>query len=85
MGGEWLESCPEEKDFGVLVDARFNMSWQCVLAAQRANLILDCTERSMTSRSREVILPFYSALVRLHLQYCIQFWGHQHQKDIELL
>jgi len=53
----------------VSVDGRFSMSWQCVLEAQRTNHILGCIKRSMTSRSREVILSLYSALMRPHLQY----------------
>jgi len=61
------------------------MSWQCVLAAQEANHILGCINRSVTRRSREVILPFYFALVRLHLEYCVHFWSLQHKKDMELL
>ncbi|GAB0175781.1 hypothetical protein GRJ2_000043300 [Grus japonensis] len=85
QGREWIESSPEEKDLGVLVDEKLNMSWQRVLAAQKANHILHCIRRSVTSRSREVILPLYSTLMRPHLEYCIQLWGAQCKKDMVLL
>ncbi|KAJ7398793.1 hypothetical protein BTVI_121074 [Pitangus sulphuratus] len=85
LGDEEIKSSPDEKDLGMMVDERLDMTLQCALTAQKAKHILGCIQSSVGSRSREVIQLLCSALRRPRLEFCIQLWGLQHRKDIDLL
>jgi len=61
-----LGSILAEKELGVLMDTKFSMSQQCALAAKKVCGVLDYIRQSLASRLREV---------RLHLEYCGQFWA----------
>ena len=85
LEGAVLENSPAEKDLEVPMDDKLNMSQQCALASQKANGILGSIMSGVASRDREVIVSLYPALVRPHLEYCIQVWSPQYRKDRELL
>lgn len=54
-----------------LVDKKLHMTQQCVFAAQKDNCVLGCIPSNASSRTREVILSFYFALVRPHMQFWV--------------
>ena len=63
------------------MDEKLDVSHQYALAVQKP-CIPGCIKRSVASRSREVILPLYSALVRPYLESCVQLWSPQHKTTL---
>ena len=78
-----LKSSFAEKDVGILVDSKLTVSQQCTLTAKAANGIAGCNRSSVASRFREMILPLYSALKRLHLESCSGLPSTRHMDILE--
>ena len=79
---EYKRSLQNEYRF---VDDKLTMRQLRALVAKKVSGILGWIRKSVGSRSRKVLLPLYSALVRTHLEYCVQFWAPHFKKDEELL
>ncbi|KAK4822638.1 hypothetical protein QYF61_018590 [Mycteria americana] len=60
LGEEWLESCPAEKDLGVLVNSQLNMSQQCAQVTSdrtRGNGLKLCQGRFRLDIRKNVFTP----------------------------
>ena len=61
------------------------VSEQCGIAASKGNQILGLIRRTITYKEKQILVPLYKAIVRPHLEYCIQAWRPYRKKDIDKL
>ena len=61
------------------------VSEQCGIAASKGNQILGLIRRNITYKDKKLIIPLYKAIVRPHLEYCIQAWRPYRKMDIDTL
>ncbi len=78
MNGVKLDSVQCVKDLGVSVASNIKFSQQCKDAAGKANRILGFINRDFSFKSKDIILPLYTSLVRPHVKYATQFWQPHH-------
>ena len=72
MGDAVLGRTMQEKDLGVTFSAAMKVSEQCGIAASKGNQILGLIRRTITYKKKQLTVPLYKAIVRPHLEYCIQ-------------
>ena len=85
MGGTILSKTLKEKDLGVTMNANMKVSEQCIIAASKGNQVLGMIRRNITYKEKSLIVPLYKAIVRPHLEYCIQAWNPYIRKDVDML
>ena len=85
MGDTVLGTTVKEKDLGVTISADMKVSEQCGIAASKGNQILGLIRRNITYKGKKLIIPLYKAIVRPHLEYCIQAWRPYRKNDIDTL
>ena len=87
MGGTILSKTVKEKDLGVTMNANMEVSEQCRIAASKGNQVLGMIRRNITYNimDKSLIVPLYKAIVRPHLDYCIQAWSPYLRKYIDVL
>ena len=83
MGGTILSKTVKEKDLGVTMNANMKVSEQCRIAASKGNQVPGMIRRNITYKEKRLIIPLYKAIVRPHLEYCIQAWSPHLRKDID--
>ena len=84
MGGAVLGRTTQEKDLGVTFSADMKVPKQCGIAASKINQIIRLIRRTSMYK-KQLIVPLYKAIVRPHLEYCIQAWRPYRKKDIDKL
>ena len=80
-----LGTSVKEKDLGVTVSADMTLLKQCGFVAANGNHILGLISRNITYMEKILIKPLYKAIVKPHLEYCIQAWRPYHKTDINKL
>jgi hypothetical protein len=80
-----LKNSSNERDLGIIIDQSMKFSEHCNRIVNSANSVLGMIRRTMSSKSKKIIVRLYKSLVRPKLEYCVQAWRPFLRKDIDKL
>ena len=72
MGENPIQTSHEEKDLGVIITDKLEVTEQCAKASKKANAMLGMINRAIKYKTKVVVLQLYKSLFRPYLNYCIQ-------------
>ncbi len=75
MSGVKPKSIQCVKDLGVTIASNLKSFLHCSEAACKANRMMGLINRNFSFKTKDIILPMYITLVRIHLEYAVQFWS----------
>ena len=85
MGDAVLGRTTQEKDLVVTFSGVMKVSEQCGCFKRKSNYRANLIRGTITYKEKQLIVPLYKAIVRQHLEYCIQAWRPYRKKDIDKL
>ena len=85
IGDAVLGRITQEKDLGVTFSADMKVSEQCGIATSKGNQMIWLIRRTIMYKEKQLIVPLYKAIVRPHMEYCIQARRPYRKKDIDKL
>ena len=77
MGHTPLQVVEKDRDLGVVVSAGDTLCWEEQIRGMigKAKQMTSWIIRNVVSRKPEVVIPFYKAFARPHLEYAVQVWA----------
>ena len=75
LNGLRMNKSGQEKDLGVLTSDSLLWNEQIESSVSKANQMICWIVRNLILREKSVMLSVYKALVRPHLEYCVQLWN----------
>ncbi len=80
MNSTKITKFDEEKDLGVIIRNDLKPGKHCTEVVKTANKLTGFIGRTFEFNSEKVVLTLFTALLRTHLEYCVQFWSPYYRK-----